>query len=327
MVPVFDESEVIGVFYDRLKQVLTEIKDFDHEIVFVDDGSSDDSYEKLNVIAAADGHVSVIKLSRNFGHQIAITAGIDYVRGDCVVIIDADLQDPPEVIPEMIERWQQGFDVVYGVRDSREGETKVKLITAALFYRLLKAVTRVEIPCDTGDFRLMSQRAAIELKKLREKDRFVRGLVSWIGFPQSALHYHRDRRFSGKTKYPFRKMIRFAADALTSFSAVPLKIATWLGYLASFLAFAYLASVFVQKIMGITVQGWATIMVAMLFLGGTQLICLGIIGEYLVRVFYESKGRTLYVVEETLGRVERNGQGLVTCPRCGAPKTAGRRMQ
>jgi len=301
VVPVFNESQVIRAFYDRASTARAALDGCDYELVSVDDGSSDDSYEQLAGLAGGDPRVRVIKFSRNFGHQIAITAGIDHARGDAVVVIDSDLQDPPEVIREMVARWREGYDVVYGVREQREGETPMKLLTASVFYRLLGAVAKIKIPPDVGDFRLMSRRATDQLRSLREKDRFVRGLVSWIGFRQGGVRYHRDPRFAGETKYPYRKMIKFALDGITSFSTVPLRLATWLGYCASFLAFLYLASVFVQKLLGYTVQGWATIMVALLFLGGVQLICLGIVGEYIGRIFDEVKRRPMYVIEETLG--------------------------
>jgi dolichol-phosphate mannosyltransferase len=300
VVPVFNESEVIGTFYDRASGVLGGIPDFDYEIVFVDDGSRDDSYRQLVTFAGRDPRVRVVKFSRNFGHQIAITAGLDHAHGDCVVVIDADLQDPPEVIPSMVDRWREGFDVVYGVRAEREGERAMKLITASAFYRLLNRLTSLQIPADVGDFRLMSRRAVNELQQLREKDRFVRGLVSWIGFNQTGVVYNRDKRYAGETKYPYRKMIKFAFDGITSFSTAPLKLATWSGYGASALAFLYLASVFIQWVFGVTIQGWATIMVALLFLGGVQLICLGILGEYLGRIFNEVKRRPMYVVEQVL---------------------------
>jgi glycosyltransferase involved in cell wall biosynthesis len=300
VVPVYNESEVIGAFYQRATAALAALNALDYEILFVDDGSRDDSYKQLGQFAATNARVRVLKFSRNFGHQIAITAGIDHARGDCVVVIDADLQDPPEVIPEMIERWRQGFDVVYGVRSEREGEGAMKLFTAAAFYRLLGRLTQIQIPADVGDFRLMSRRAVDQFKQLREKDRFVRGLVSWIGFNQTGLGYSRDKRYAGETKYPYRKMLKFAFDGITSFSTAPLKLATWSGYGASLLAFLYLLSVFVQKLLGYTVEGWATIMVAMLFLGGVQLVCLGILGEYLGRIFNEVKPRPMYVVEEIL---------------------------
>jgi dolichol-phosphate mannosyltransferase len=239
-----------------------------------------------------------LKFSRNFGHQIAITAGIDHASGDCVVVIDADLQDPPEVVASMIDQWRQGFDVVYGVRSDRDGEKALKLMTASVFYRLLRRLTNVQIPANVGDFRLMSRRAVDQFKQLREKDRFVRGLVSWIGFNQTGVTYNRDKRYAGETKYPYRKMIKFAFDGITSFSTAPLKLATWTGYAAALLAVLYLLSVFVQKLLGFTVEGWATIMVAMLFLGSVQLICLGILGEYLGRIFNEVKPRPMYVIEE-----------------------------
>lgn len=301
VVPVYNESEVIATFYDRASRALGALNGFDYEILFIDDGSSDDSYGQLVGFAARDPHVRVLKLSRNFGHQIAITAGIDHSRGDCVVVIDADLQDPPEVIASMIEKWEEGFDVVYGVRADRDGESAMKLFTASMFYRLLGRLARIQIPSDVGDFRLISRRAADELTHLREKDRFVRGLVSWIGFRQTGVAYHRDKRYAGETKYPYRKMIKFAMDGIASFSTTPLKLATWLGYGASLLAFGFLVVVIIQKLLGYTVQGFATIMVAMMFLGGVQLICLGILGEYLGRIFNEVKPRPMYIVENVLG--------------------------
>lgn len=300
VVPVYNESEVIGTFYDRATKAFSCLDGFDYELVFVDDGSRDDSYQKLSMFAATDPHVCILKFSRNFGHQIAITAGIDHARGDCVVVIDADLQDPPEVVSAMIDKWREGFDVVYGVRAEREGEGTLKLATASLFYRLLGRLTAIKIPVDVGDFRLMSRRAVNELKQLREKDRFVRGLVSWIGFNQTGVLYHRDKRYAGETKYPYRKMIKFALDGITSFSTSPLKIASWMGYASALLAILYLISVFIQKALGYTVEGWATIMVALLFLGSVQLICLGILGEYLGRIFNEVKPRPMYVIEEVL---------------------------
>lgn len=297
VIPVFNEVEVIDACYERLTGVMRSLPDYDYELIFVDDGSRDQTHERLVGFHAQDPHLKIVKFSRNFGHQIAVTAGVDVATGDAIVIIDADLQDPPEVIPEMLKKWEEGYDVVYGVRQRRVGESHLKLLTAAAFYRLLRVFTNIEIPVDVGDFRLLSARAASELRKLREKDRFVRGLVSWIGFRQIGIQYERDSRFAGDTKYPFRKMFKFAIDGITSFSNLPLKLASWLGYLASLLAFIYLASVFVQRAMGYTIEGWATIMVAMLFLGGVQLICLGIIGEYIGRIFNETKSRPMYVIE------------------------------
>jgi len=302
VVPAFNEEAVIEQSYRRLKAVGESLAPLDYELIMVDDGSRDATWARLQQLAAADRRLRVLRFSRNFGHQVAITAGIDHARGDAVVVIDADLQDPPEVIPEMVAQWRAGYDVVYGVRRSRKGEGPVKLATAALFYRLLNRVTSVEIPVDVGDFRLLSRRAADQLRAMREKDRFVRGLVAWIGMRQTGVSYVREARFAGETKYPWRKMLRFAIDGMTSFSTLPLRFATWLGFLASLLAFAYLATVFVQKLLGITVQGWATIMVAMLFLGGVQLVCLGIIGEYIGRIFNEIKQRPLYIIDASLNQ-------------------------
>lgn len=304
IVPVFNESAVIPVFYERASRAFAAIPAVDYEIVFVDDGSRDDSFQKLAALAARDGRVRVVKFSRNFGHQIAITAGVDHARGDCVVVIDADLQDPPEVVSRMVDQWRAGFDVVYGVRETREGESTMKLATAALFYRLLTRLTNIQIPTDVGDFRLMSRRAVTELSRLREKDRFVRGLVSWIGFKQTGVLYNRDKREAGETKYPYRKMIRFALDGITSFSTVPLRLATWMGYTSALLAVLYLVYVLIMRFLGHTIEGWATIMVAMLFLGSVQLICLGILGEYLGRVFNEVKPRPMYIVEELVAAAE-----------------------
>ena len=300
VVPVFNEEEVIGVFYERATKALRAIEGMTYELIFIDDGSRDTSLAKLAAFAANDPFVRVIKFSRNFGHQIAISAGIDHARGDCVAVIDADLQDPPEVIALMVKQWQQGFDVVYGVRSDRAGETRMKLWTASMFYKLLGRLTHVHIPANVGDFRLMSRRVVDQLKTLREKDRFVRGLVSWVGFKQTGVVYSRDARFAGETKYPFRKMLKFSFDGITSFSTVPLKLATWMGSAAAVLAVLYLMSVFVQWILGYTVEGWATIMVAMLFMGSVQLICLGILGEYLGRVFNEVKPRPMYVIDEVI---------------------------
>ena len=301
VVPVYNEAGGIRTFHERAVGALEGIERATFELIYVDDGSDDESWALLRGFAEADPRVRLVKLSRNFGHQVAITAGLDHATGDCGVVIDADLQDPPEVIAEMVTAWRKGFDVVYGVRTRRPGESALKLATAAGFYRLLRRIVGIDIPLDAGDFRLMSRRALNELGRLRENDRFVRGLVSWIGFRQTGVSYEREERFEGETKYPYRKMIRFALDGITSFSSMPLRLATWVGWLASAGAFLYLATIPVQKALGITVDGFATIMGAMLFLGGVQLICLGILGEYLGRIFNEVKGRPIYLVEERVG--------------------------
>jgi dolichol-phosphate mannosyltransferase len=300
VVPVLNEAEVITAFYERAKNVMDCLYSTSYELIFVDDGSKDNTYQKLIDIANSDGNVRVIKFSRNFGHQIAVTAGIDIAQGDAVVIIDADLQDPPEVIEKFIEKWEDGYEVVYGIRKKREGESKMKLLTAAIFYRLLKASVKIDIPLDVGDFRLLSKNAVMYFRELKERDRYIRGLVSWMGFKQIGVPYIRDKRYAGETKYTYKKMIKFAIDGITSFSNMPLKLATWLGYFSSLLAFIYMGSVFVQKYLGFTdkAPGWATNMVGMLFLGGVQLICLGIIGEYIGRIFNEIKQRPMYVIEE-----------------------------
>ncbi len=310
IVPVFNETAVIDVFYQRLNAVLDAMSErYNREVIFVDDGSSDGSFERLSELADADPTIRVVKFSRNFGHQVAITAGIDTATGDAVVVIDADLQDPPEVIERFVEKWEQGYDVVYGVREKRDGESRLKLLTAAAFYRILKGIIKIDIPVDVGDFRLMSRRVAERFRELRERDRFVRGLVSWVGFKQTGVEYSRDKRYAGETKYPYRKMLKFAFDGITSFSSIPLKLATWLGYLTSLFAFLYGLSVFIQKAVGYTVQGWATIMVGMLFLGGVQLICLGIMGEYIGRIFNEIKHRPMYVIEELYEKDAAAGGG------------------
>ena len=306
VVPVYNESQSIDAFYKRTTQTVRELDSFCYEFVFVDDGSHDNSYSKLVELADSDPNVRIIKLSRNFGHQIAITAGMDAAVGDAVVVIDADLQDPPEAIRKFVGKWQEGYDVVYGIREKREGESKLKLLTAKYFYRILNSLTDIDIPADVGDFRLMSRRVVLQLKKIQERDRYIRGLVSWLGFRQTGIYYSRDKRYAGNTKFSYRKMLRFALDGITSFSTLPLKLATWLGYLASLLGFLYACSVVVQKALGITVQGWATMMIAMLFLGGVQLIFLGVLGEYIGRIFRETKQRPIYIVEELYDQTIRS---------------------
>lgn len=298
VVPVFNEIKVLDAFYARIKRLADAADAYQWEIIFVDDGSSDGSYEKLVTFADDDERVKLIKFTRNFGHQMAITAGISKASGDAVAVIDSDLQDPPEVIVHFVAKWEEGYDVVYGVRQKREGESKIKLLTAAAFYRTLRQLTNVDIPVDTGDFRLVDRKVVNAFLRLRERDRFVRGLVSWLGFKQIGVPYHRESRYAGETKYPMKKMIKFAIDGITSFSTIPLKLSTWLGYLASLFGFGYAVFVIIEKFIGNTVPGFATIIVGMFFLGGVQLICLGIIGEYLARIFNETKRRPIYLIEE-----------------------------
>lgn len=304
--PVYNEEALIDVFYERASKVLRSISGDEYELIFVDDGSEDRSYERLRKIAQRDSCVKLVRFSRNFGHQRAITAGIDAAGGDAVIIIDADLQDPPEVAERFVEKWKEGFDVVYGRRAKRAGESRSKRMMAWIYYRMLRVITRKDIPADVGDFRLISRRVAVELRRLREQDRFVRGIVSWVGFNQTGVEYERDERYAGETKYTFRRMMSFALDGILSFTTLPLRLAVWLGYLASLAAFIYMVSVFVQWLVGITVEGWATIMVALLFIGGVQLICIGIMGEYVGRIYIASKDRPLYVVDEVFQARKEN---------------------
>lgn len=304
-VPVFNEQENIPELYQRLVATL-ENRVASFEIVFVDDGSRDATWSLVQELAASDARVKGLRFSRNFGHQMAFAAGLDHARGEAVVIMDADLQDPPEVIPELIARWREGYEVVYAVRRARHGEGAFKLLTAKLFYRLLKRITAVDIPLDTGDFRLMDRRAVEAFQRLRERHRFTRGLVAWLGFRQTGVLYDRAARHAGETKYPLRKMIRFAVDAITSFSHVPLQLATWMGFGVSALAFAYIVVVLALKVVGISWPGYTSLMAAILFLGGVQLVMIGLLGEYLGRVYDEVKHRPLYLVQEEAGEAARD---------------------
>ena len=297
VIPAFNEEENVATMHERLVAALGEVVD-GLEILYVDDGSADSTWERVLTLAAQDPRVRGLRFARNFGHQAALTAGVDAARGTAVVIIDGDLQDPPEVIPEMVARWREGFEVVYGQREEREGETWFKLLTAKAFYRILRGITHVEIPVDTGDFRLMGPRAVEAFRALPERNRFIRGLVSWIGFPQAAVRYKRQARRVGETKFPVRKMLRFALDGITSFSFFPLRLATWTGFAVSLFAFLYIAVVLVLKAVGVSWLGYTSLMASILFLGGVQLLMIGIMGEYLARIFDEVKRRPLYLVGE-----------------------------
>ena len=297
VIPVYNEEINIVPMYDRLLATLSD-KVGSLEILYVDDGSADTSWEKISELAGRDERVQGVRFARNFGHQAALTAGVDAARGRAVVIIDGDMQDPPEVIPEMVDRWREGFEVVYGQRENREGETWFKLATASAFYRILRGITNVDIPVDTGDFRLMGPRAVAAFRALPERNRFIRGLVSWIGFPQTAVMYERRAREAGETKFPVRKMARFALDGITSFSFFPLRLATWTGFAVSIFAFLYIVVVLVLKATGVSWLGYTSLMASILFLGGVQLLMIGIMGEYLARIFDEVKRRPLYLVGE-----------------------------
>jgi dolichol-phosphate mannosyltransferase len=300
VVPVYNEEEVVFESYKRLKGVMESLNE-PYELIFVNDGSRDATPVIVRRICEADSTVYLIDFARNFGHQSAITAGMDYASGNAVVVIDADLQDPPEVIPEMIAKWREGFDVVYGKRAERKGETFFKRFTSAAFYRILRMLTDVDIPVDTGDFRLIDRKVCDALKLIKERNRYVRGLISWLGFRQTGVEYVRDKRFAGETKYPLKKMLRFAFDAITSFSFKPLKLTSYVGVTVSLGGFAYLMVVLYLKLFtDTTVTGWASMMAVSLFFNGVVLMMLGIIGEYIGRIYDEAKGRPLYLVRETL---------------------------
>jgi glycosyltransferase involved in cell wall biosynthesis len=296
--PIFNEKENLHELYRRVKEVMDSTNE-PWELLLVDDGSTDGSTGIICELAQEDKRVRPIIFARNFGHQIAITAGWDYARGDAVVIIDADLQDPPELILEMAKKWREGYEVVYAVRAEREGESWFKLWTASLFYRLIYRITDVKIPLDTGDFRLMDRKVVDVLKQMRERHRFPRGMSAWVGFKQVGVEYKRAARVAGETKYPFKKMFRLAINADTSFSYFPLQVATFFGFASAGIAILAIPVVIYLRLAGIRgFEGQATTLIAVLFLGGVQLISLGILGEYIGRLYDEAKGRPLYIVRE-----------------------------
>jgi dolichol-phosphate mannosyltransferase len=301
--PVYDEEAGIEEFHRRLSASIEGLAaDLDFEIVYVNDGSVDRSLELLREIVADDNRVRVVDLSRNFGHQIALSAGVDHAHGDAVVVIDSDLQDPPEVIPEMIERWRKGFKVVYGVRVRRSGETRFKLLTSKLYYGLIDRVSEVPLPRQAGDFRLLDRAVVDVLDQMPERNRYVRGMVAWVGFPQCAVEYERDARYAGDTKYTMSRMIRLGLDGITSFSDRPLRLATELGVIVTMLSFAFGLWIILASIIDPSggSRGWPSLMAVVLFLGGVQLLCVGVLGEYVGRVYRETKGRPLYVVNTVI---------------------------
>lgn len=302
VVPLFNEELVVNETYKRLKEVMDACRE-SYEIIFVNDGSRDKTVEFVRVICNSDPNVKLLNFSRNFGHQIAITAGMDYANGKAVIVIDADLQDPPEVIPRMIAKWKEGYEVVYGHRVERRGETAFKRLSASLFYRVLRSLTDVDIPADTGDFRLLDRKVIEALKMLPEKNRYVRGMVSWVGFRQIGVEYVRDERFAGETKYPLKKMLKFAMNGITSFSYKPLKFAIYVGCFVSLLSFVYLFYVLYQRIFvpQSTIPGWASLIVISLFFNGIVLILLGVMGEYIGRIYDEAKARPLYIISAQEG--------------------------
>lgn len=299
VVPVFNEEQVLDEFHQRLQNVLSGMHDVEGRILYVNDGSVDGSLAVLRRLSETDPNVGFINLSRNFGKEAAMSAGLDLVDADAAVIIDADLQDPPELIPDMVELWREGYDTVYGQRTERHGETWIKRTTARSFYRLMQGVGRFSIPEDTGDFRLLSRRSVQALRQIPERNRFMKGLFAWIGYPQAALRYSRDPRFAGDTKFNYWKLWNFALDGITSFTTMPLKLATYLGVLVAGAAFFYGMVIVVKTLLyGDPVAGFPTLITVILFLGGIQLLFLGILGEYLGRMFDETKRRPLYLVEE-----------------------------
>jgi dolichol-phosphate mannosyltransferase len=312
IIPCYNEAPVVRETHRRLGETLAGIADANYELIFIDNGSSDGTREILAELEAHEPQVRVLLLSRNFGHQMSVTAGLENAAGEVLVIIDADLQDPPEVILEMLDHWRAGYQVAYGTRVEREGETRFKVWTAKLFYRLMNRLSETQIPLDTGDFRLIDRQVADALLRMPESHRFLRGMVSWVGFKQIAVPYKRAPRFAGESKYPLFDLIRFAADGVMGFSFVPLRLAVWVGFVSICLAFAGIVFAVVYRLVESTtdahfVRGWASLLVAILFLGGVQLIFLGVIGEYLGRIYTEVKRRPLYVVQERLGFTKEDG--------------------
>lgn len=296
--PIYNEVDNLPVLHQRVKKVMDSTGE-SWELVLVDDGSTDGSTEVIRELAKEDKHVRPVIFARNFGHQIAITAGWDYARGEAVVIIDADLQDPPEVILDLVNKWKEGYEVVYAVRAEREGESWFKLWTASLFYRLIRRITDVNIPLDTGDFRLMDRKVVNVLMSMRERHRFPRGMSAWVGFKQVGVEYKRAARVAGETKYPFRKMLTLALNAITGFSYFPLQVATYIGFFAAGISILAIPVVISMRITGSQAfVGQATTLISVLFLGGVQLISLGILGEYIGRLYDEAKGRPLYIIRE-----------------------------
>ena len=298
VVPMYFEEEVAQECYNRLVNVMQQ-NNLNYEMIFVNDGSTDRTMDILTEIADKDPNVKIINFARNFGHQIAVTAGIDYAKGDAIVIIDADLQDPPELIPVLVDKWNEGFEVVYAKRKSRKGETWFKLLTAKYFYKVLNYLSDIEIPKDTGDFRIIDRKVADVFSKMSERNRFVRGMMSWIGFRQTFVEYERDERFAGETKYPLKKMIKFASDGVIAFSTKPLRIVMTLGIFSVIISMLVLMYSLTVKIFGENIQpGWTSIMVAITFFSGIQLLGLGIVGQYIARIYDESKNRPIYIVKE-----------------------------
>ncbi|NRD76687.1 glycosyltransferase family 2 protein [Bacillus sp. BRMEA1] len=306
VVPMYFEEEVAEECYNRLKAVM-DAHQMNYEFVFVNDGSTDRTLEILQTIAENDFRAKIIDFSRNFGHQTAVTAGIDFANGDAIVVIDADLQDPPELIPVLVAKWREGYDVVYAKRKTRKGETWFKLLTAKYFYQFLNYMSDIDIPKDTGDFRIIDRSVAEVFKRMTERNRFVRGMISWIGFRQTYIEYERDERFAGETKYPLKKMIKFASDGIVAFSTKPLRLVMTLGLISVLISVLVLIYALVVKLFGHQVQaGWTSLMVAITFFSGIQLLGVGIVGQYVARIYDESKNRPIYIVKDLVNLKDEN---------------------
>jgi dolichol-phosphate mannosyltransferase len=315
VLPIFNEEAVVDELHRRLGEFFATIGTT-WEVVFVNDGSSDSSYDKLKELCSRERRYRLVSFSRNFGHQLAITAGLDYAHGNAVVVMDADLQDPPEVVVEMLARFREGFDVVHAVRRKRERESIFKRATAYAYYRMLRAMVGIAIPLDAGDFRLMSRRVVLTMRALGERSRFVRGMVAWVGFRQVTIDYDRKARFAGETHYPLRKMLKFAVDGMTAFSTVPLRSAIWLGILAGFIAIGVAVFSLLGSLWGHAVPGWATVMITVSLGASAQLIMTGILGEYVGRIYEEVKRRPLYIVAEEVNATrDATQQALSDSPR------------
>lgn len=307
LVPAYNEQEVLHMLYDRLKKLMDENTKYDFEVLLVNDGSKDKTLEIMQELREKDKRICYLNLSRNFGKETAMIAGLDYCNGDAVVIIDADLQDPPELIPEMLKYWEEGYDDVYAKRRSRKGESFLKKFTSTMYYKVLQAFTKIQIQKDTGDFRLLDRRCVEALKSIRESQRYTKGLFSWIGYNKKEILYDRDPRAAGKTKWNYKKLVNLSIDGITSFTTSPLRWSAFVGILVSIIGFIYMIYIIIKTIVsGVDVPGYASTMVVILFLGGIQLIFLGVIGEYVGRAFYETKGRPLYFIERYNATKETN---------------------
>ena len=307
LIPSYNEEDVLIMLYERLSKIINSQTNYDFEILFINDGSTDKTLQIIKNLRSNDSRICYLNLSRNFGKEIAMIAGLDYSKGDAVIIIDADLQDPPELIPEMISYWEQGYDDIYAKRKTRKGETWLKKFTSKMYYKTLQSVTKIEIQKDTGDFRLLDRRCVEALKQFRESQRYTKGLFSWIGYNKKELLYDRDPRAAGNTKWNYKKLIDLSIDGITSFTTAPLRWSAIIGLFISLIGFIYMIAIIIKTIIsGVDVPGYASTMVVILFIGGIQLIFLGIIGEYLGRAFYESKNRPIYFVDEYNDEKENN---------------------